>query len=116
MRVLAMSSPYSIREGRFGSYRTQTLTNDGTGESAVVVRDFGAQLQDLRLSDPRGRLVDVIMGHASPEDMCRLPYMGGTTPLIPFANYVTRGRYSFLGEERARTSCRSPSPDGLLME
>jgi aldose 1-epimerase len=56
------------------------------------------------------------MGHASPEDMRRLPYMAGTAPLIPFANYVTRGKYSFLGEEyQLQVTKPRWAPDGIAM-
>ncbi len=111
-----MSKGFSVKKGLYGRFKTHILTNDDTGESATVIDDFGAQLQSLRFLGPNGQIKEVIMGHPTPEEMIKSPYMAGTVPLIPFANYITGGQYHFMGEEYQLEIVKTRwAPKGLAM-
>ncbi len=73
-----------------------TLLNDRTGEYAIVIPDFGGNLQELKLQKDE-EIFDVIVGNKTAKAM-RENELARSAKLCPFPNRVNKGAYTWKDE------------------
>ena len=94
---------FSINDTSVGSgpdaLPSKTLFNLATGESFQIVHSWGGKTESLRLVSPAtGKLRDVLQTHDGNATALRLgPHYAGAI-LLPFANRIRNGTYSFYGK------------------
>ena len=94
---------FSINDTSVGSgpdaLPSKTLFNLATGESFQIVHSWGGKTESLRLISPAtGKLRDVLQTHEGNATALRLgPHYAGAL-LLPFANRIRNGTYSFYGK------------------
>ena len=94
---------FSINDTSVGSgpdsLSSKTLFNLATGESFQIVHSWGGKTESLRLVSPAtGKLRDVLQTHDGNATALRLgPHYAGAI-LLPFANRIRNGTYSFYGK------------------
>eukprot|EP00040_Diaphanoeca_grandis_P017280 m.89912 g.89912 ORF g.89912 m.89912 type:complete len:366 (-) comp26343_c0_seq1:315-1412(-) len=98
---------FVISDREYGSVRSKILQNTRTGESAEVLWNWGGKIEKLVLkgTKPDGVLRDVIATRCISGEECNATVLQNTTTralgalLIPFANRIENGSYSFDGRE-----------------
>ena len=92
--------------------RMKTLRNLRTGESFGIVWESGGKTERLRLiSAKTGMLRDVLQTHGNNATAVRLEEHYAGSILLPFANRIANGTYSFFGTTHhlPRNECSDPS-------
>ena len=87
-----------LGEGSPDALRMKTLRNRERGESFSIVWESGGKTEALRLRSARGHLRDVLQTHGGNATAVRLATHYAGSILLPFANRIANGTYSFFGQ------------------
>ena len=127
------TAKYSIQEVTFAADETgpgvtvQVLKNSETGESAQVMQTWGGKLERLSLCPRDGAAMscsgsprDVVASRCDSLSSCNASTLRSDRSLgallIPFANRIAHGRYSFGGEEHLLSADNSTVSHGFLIQ
>jgi len=97
------SSPFAISDEKMGAGESalgmKVLTNQATGERVEVIWESGGRTERALLRSPTtGLLRDVIQTHEGDAVAVRNNEHWAGTILLPFANRIRNGTYSFFGQ------------------
>ena len=84
---------FKIKKEKFGSFQKYKLINQNTGESASIIPDFGANVNELVLKK-KDKLIQVIEGDKNTKELKKNAWFKGAK-LNPFPNRTKDGKYKF---------------------
>jgi len=119
------ASDFVIVDGTIGDLATKVLKNNETGEFAEIVVTSGGRTEALYLFSRRfGRVHQVLQSHEESDENARAASIRNNVhwagcPLLPFANRIANGTYTFQGEkyylpQNENSSVRSDALHGFL--
>jgi len=114
------SSPFTIDETIVGDRHVHTVNNHLTGESVEILTDWGGKLSRLRLRKSSSSPVrDVIATRCSDLSNCTAQDLESQSSLgallIPFANRIENGTYTFANSTYHLTKDNSTISHGFLI-
>ncbi len=86
---------YSLKESNIGEYKTIQLVNENSGEFIEILSDFGAGINDFRIT-MNNSLIPVIDGYRSQQEI-RDSHLTTfkSSKLSPYSNRIKNGQYTF---------------------
>ena len=88
---------FSVKKEPFGDFSRLKLCNDERGEYVSIIPEFGANVNEIVLSDGR-RTFSVLEGDKTYSDLAENKWFRGAK-LIPFPNRINNGKYSYRENE-----------------
>ncbi len=85
---------YKVYEEPFGKFTQIRLRNEQTGATATLVPEFGSTLLSLLLRTKNGKLVEVIDGYQTSDELEQLEW-AKSAKLSPFPNRLDKGKFTF---------------------
>ncbi|XP_065834183.1 uncharacterized protein YihR-like [Oscarella lobularis] len=90
---------FEITNDEFGGLFLKVLRNKRTGEYVSIIYNFGGRVEDIVLLSPKtGKLRPVIWSHCRNATSVRENGSWRGEMLIPYANRISGGTYTFYGE------------------
>jgi galactose mutarotase-like enzyme/inosine-uridine nucleoside N-ribohydrolase len=120
VRDASPSPPYSIKDYTVGNHTLKLLTNENTGESVDILADWGGKIGRIQFLGSNNKLRDVIYTRCASLDTCTAADIeSNATPgamLIPWANRIYRGTYTFNNHIEHLTKDNSTASQGFLIQ